>query len=123
MKSKVYLPKFYNYLKSYLPTKLPTGMTEFNSWMESVLELAGPIADRESMVWLISHEIMHIKSGTDAVPKRYFVKVLRKFAANQLAAATVNDLRAKKEVREKEEKQKAEDSAKFPAEVLDVQKA
>lgn len=86
---------------SFIPTPLPVGMTEYNKWMDSVLNLVGPIADKTSMTWLISNEIMHIKSGTDRVPKRYFVKVLRKFAANQLAASVVNQIKEQQEAARK----------------------
>jgi hypothetical protein len=86
---------------SVFPSDLPVGMTAFNKWMDEVLELTGPIADKTSMTWLVSNEIMHVKSGMDRVPKRYFVKVLRKFAANQLAAAKVNEIKLQQEAAQK----------------------
>jgi len=82
---------------AYLPSKIPTGMTEFNAWLDSIVKLVGPIADDRSLKWVISNEVMRLPSGKDSVPKMLFVKVLRKFAANQLAAATVNNLKAEQD--------------------------
>ena len=84
-------------LFSYLPTALPTGNTNYNKWLDEVVELAGPIADTDSLQWVISNEVMRLSSTKDKVPKAYFVKVLRKYAANQLAANKVMELKTKQQ--------------------------
>lgn len=74
-------------------------MTAYKQWLDTVVELCGPIADTDSLKWVISNEIMRLNSTKDRVAKIYFVKVLRKFAANQLAAATVNEIKAEQEAK------------------------
>lgn len=88
-KIKQALSSLVNYLTSYFPTQLAVGMTEYEAWLASVIALTGPIADEQSMAWVISNEIMRLSPGRDRVPKRVFVKALRKYAANQIAAAKV----------------------------------
>jgi len=94
---------------AYIPTSLPTGMTEYTAWLDSIVELCGPIADTASMKWVISNEVMRAAPGQDKVPKIVFVKLLRKYAANQLAGATVMAIKAEQEkMRSEEIKKQAE---------------
>jgi hypothetical protein len=90
-------------LFSYFPTPLPVGMTAYNAWLTEVIALVGPVADEQSMAWVISNEIMRLPPGKDRVPKRYFVKSLRKFAANQIAGAKVLELKEKQEQKKEAE--------------------
>lgn len=106
--------KTINKALAYLPTKLPTGMTNFDRFLDSIVELAGPIADTRSMKWVISNEIMRLDSGKDRVSKMYFIKRLRKYAANQLSAAKVNQLKTEQD--EEIAKLKAEATANNQAE-------
>lgn len=107
-------------LLSLLPTRLPVGMTEFNAWLDSILELTGPIADDISLKWVISNEVMRIQSGKDKVAKHYFVRTLRKYAANQLAAATVNLLKEQQDQLIKAAKEKTALEEATPKEI-DIQ--
>lgn len=94
-------------IMAYLPTRIPVGLTEFTAWLDSVVSLAGPIADSASLKWVVCNEIMRLPPGKDRVSKQTFVRLLRKYAANQLAAHTVNQLKA-----EQDAKQAAESAAK-----------
>jgi len=95
-------------LASYFPTKLPVGNTSYNKWLDDVVFLSGPIADTDSLQWVISNEVMRLSSTKDRVPKAYFVKVLRKYAANQLAANKVMELKQKQlEAQQAAQKQEA----------------
>ncbi len=78
---------------SLLPTPLPTGKTQYDTWLSSIIELAGPIADEQSMAWVISNEIMRLKSGQSSVPKNAFVKDLKRFACMQIAANKVLEIK------------------------------
>lgn len=102
------LKKIINKILAYFPTPIPTGMTKFKSWLDSIVELTGPIADEESLKWVVSNEVMRLSPGRDKVSKMSMVKLLRKYAANQLAAQTVMDL---KKAQEDRAKQKLEDTA------------
>lgn len=111
---------FLKRLLSYLPTPIPTGMTKFTKWLDSIVELCGPIADEESLKWVISNEVMRLPSTRHLKAKNYFVTVLKKFAANQLAAATVNQIKDNQLARATEQKLKEDTLVK---EVSDAQKS
>lgn len=91
---------------SHIPTKLPVGLPQFEAYLDSVVELVGPIADADSIKWVVSNEIMRLASTRDSIRKAYFVKVIRKYAANQLAAHTVNQLKAKQQAEQEAAKLK-----------------
>src|ERR1019366_2761482 len=80
-------------LLSYLPTKLPVGLTEFNTWADSIMELSGQYADSNSMRFAIASMVIHLPSGTGAISKNHFVKGLRKSAANQVASQVFQDVK------------------------------
>lgn len=98
---------------SYYPFQLPVGMTEFNAFADDIVELAGPIADRDSLVWVTSNEIMRMPPGKCRASKNQFVRLLRKYAANQIAAAKVLEIKASQEEKAKAEitKQKQQEEA------------
>ncbi len=102
-------------LYSYVPTALPVGLTEFNQWADSIIELAGPYADSDSMLQALANMVMHA-SPTDKsqtarshIPKNWFVKGLRKGAANQIAAHVFYTIQQANEV--KKAQYKAADAA------------
>lgn len=80
---------------SYFPTKLPVGVTEFEKWSDSVIELAGPMADKTSMLFAVASILIHADSKHGALPKAYFVNRLRKSAANQVASQVFQDIKTK----------------------------
>ncbi len=101
---------------SYLPSPLPVGMTEFENWSNSIIELAGPIADSDSMKFVISDMIQRLgpykasKYGTmlSLVPKNHFVQGLKSAAAKQIASQVFFDIKTKQQ-----EQQKAEATARL----------
>lgn len=99
----------YNYMKtlklilSYLPSKLPVGVTEFNAFADSIIELTGPFADPDSMKWAIANNIIHLPATTSHKAKQYFVRSLRKAAANQVASFIFQDIKLKQQERAAQE--------------------
>lgn len=91
------LQKLINKATSYVPTKLPVGMAEFNTWADSIIELSGKFADEDSMKYAIASNLMHLPHTTSSVPKNYFVKALRKAAANQVASQVFMYLKIKQQ--------------------------
>jgi hypothetical protein len=81
------------YLRSYFPEKLPVGLTAYNQFTDSIIELAGPYADKDSMRFAISTMIIHLSQDHGSVSKQLFVRRLRKVAANQVASAVINDIK------------------------------
>jgi hypothetical protein len=101
----------YAKIRSYFPSKLAVGMTEYEEWLESTVNLAGNFADKKSLDWALSTMILHAPSDKDSISKQYFVKRLRKGAANQVASQKIQDIKAAQDAQQAEQKQ-AEDTAK-----------
>jgi len=80
-------------LLSHFPTALPVGLTEFHKWADSIIELAGQFADSDSMKYAIANNLIHLPSTKAYVPKDYFVRAMRKAAANQVASQVFMDIK------------------------------
>lgn len=96
---------------SYFPAKLPVGMTEFESWADSIIELSGSYADKDSMVFAIASILIHADAKYGSLPKAYFVNRLRKSAANQVASQLFQDIKARQTKAAEEAKKQAEATA------------
>lgn len=85
--------KYYlKYIRSYFPETVPVGMTAFNRFLDDIVELAGPIADIDSMKYVISTTLIHLPQEQSVVTKQLFVRRLRKAAANQIASAVFQEI-------------------------------
>lgn len=93
-------------LLSYLPESLPVGTTQFDTFADDVIELAGNYADRDSMRFAIASMLIHAPAHKGALSKHYFVVRLRKSAANQIASQVFQDIK-----QEQDQKQKAASEA------------
>lgn len=82
------------YLLSYFPENLPVGMTAYNQFCNDIIELAGPYADKDSMRFVISTNILHLDPKYSRASKQYFVRRLRKTAANQIVSEVINEIKA-----------------------------
>jgi hypothetical protein len=83
-----------NLIASYYPSALPTGMSQFTSWADSILAMS-KVPNNDSTHFTLATMILHLDSTSDCKAKRFFVKALNKGAANQVAAETFNQLKAK----------------------------
>ncbi len=88
-------------LLSRLPTNLPVGMTEFESFANDIIELSGAYADADSLKFAIASMIQHADAKYAALPKNYFVVRLRKVAANQIAGQVFYDIKTKQQEAQK----------------------
>lgn len=88
-------------LLCYLPHRLPQGMTELETWTNSILK-AYDMPNNDSTHFALSTAIMHLDATSAYKPKAYFGKVLIKGAATQVAYAKMQQL---KEKQAKEQKQ------------------
>jgi len=84
---------------SFFPTRLPIGMTAFEKWATTVIRLSG-CPDNRSTRFSLSVMIMHGKKAR--VPKRFYALQLYKAAANEVAHAVAQEVKAQ---------QKADDEA------------
>ena len=99
------------YILSFIPTKLPVGMTEFNAWANSIIDLSGEYADRDSMLFALATMVMHADAKHGTLPKRYFVSRLRKVAANQVAGQVFQDVKVRQAEAAAAAQKAAEDTA------------
>jgi hypothetical protein len=95
------LTRLVKQLRARFPTKLPVGKTEFDSWADSIIELSGPFADKDSMLFAIASILIHADSKFGAIPTKYFVDRLRKSAANQVASQVFQDIKTKQQEQQK----------------------
>lgn len=84
-------------LLSYFPTPLPVGLSEFYTWADSIIELSGEFAAKDSMHFALASMVIHKGAERGSIPKNEFVKGLRKSAANQVASQAFQDIKIKQE--------------------------
>lgn len=84
-------------LLSYFPRNLPVGLTEFDAFTARVILQAGKFADYDSMKWALASQVIHLGPQASAKPDQYFIRSLRKAAANQVASQVFQDVKAKQQ--------------------------
>lgn len=104
---------FLKRIRSYLPVTLPVSVTSLNQFIDDVIELSGPYADRNSMAFAISSMIIHQPAGRGWTTKNTFVQGMRKSAANQVASQIFQD------IKEQQNKKLAEDTAAKQAKAVE----
>lgn len=80
-----------------IPMPLPSGMTEWNNWSERILNKVGPLADRDSLEYVLASQVMHLSPQSDHIPDQYFISALRKAAANQVASQVFQDVKVRQQ--------------------------
>jgi hypothetical protein len=87
---------------------LPMGMQEFEDWSDRIISGALMTADPLSLKFALAEMIMHMDPKEDHCNDGYFIKKLRKSAANQIAHAKMTEIRdrAKARLAEQEAKEK-----------------
>lgn len=84
---------------------LPMGMTEWEEWSDRIISGACiPGVDVPSQKYVLANEIMHMDPRKDHQTDVYFIKTLRKLAANQVADEVRKKLYAERKTREDAEK-------------------
>lgn len=87
------LKKLTRFLKSFLPRRLPIGMTSFNAWVTDIILLTG-LPNNESTRKVAAMFIFQVPPSQVYLPLRTVAKQLLKAAANQVAAQVVEDRKA-----------------------------
>lgn len=105
-------------ISSYFPRQLPNGMTALNQYLTDVISLAGAgIPDNRSTRFAVSTMIMHLGTDRngypkDSVPMNYFVRKLRKAAANEVAYAMLESMKKEQDQKKDATKNTATSPAK-----------
>ena len=83
-------------LLSHLSSPLPTGIDEFETWSDSIIELlpkgleAIPRRDKQ---FVLASSIQHLGQNKNRVPKQYFVSLMHKAAASQVAGQVFSNIK------------------------------
>lgn len=88
------LNRFLNQLRGFFPSSLPSGMTEFNAWSDSLASTYTlPTQDVDSVRFSLASIIMHLGPSSSHVSKYYFYKMLKAAAAKQVAGAAFYEIK------------------------------
>jgi hypothetical protein len=96
-------------------------MSQFDIWSADIIALSGKYADDDSMRFAIASMIMHLGPQRSSVPKNYFVRSLRKGAANQVASQVFQDIKNKQQAAQ--DAAKAADTASVEASTCQTTKS
>ncbi len=75
------------------PRPLPMGVKEFHEWSDRIIAGAMIHADAPSLKFALAEMIMHLKPTDSHCADAHFIHSLRKFAANQVAYAMMQEIR------------------------------
>lgn len=103
---------------SYFPTRLPLGMAESDTFVDSIIELLGPGLEKvpkDDIRFVIATNITHLGPKAFKVSKNHFVQVIRTAAAKQIAGQMFQDVKK----RQQEELKKQAEAAALNLEAAD----
>lgn len=101
--------KLLNSLLSYIPRRLPVGMSEFEIFSARIISQVGQFADLDSMKYALASQILH--ASKPRLSDQFFRQGLEKAAANQVASQVFQDIKNKQlEAQKKLAEQPVEDT-------------
>ena len=82
-------------IKGHLQEKraLPTGVKEFHEWADRIIGGSAISATPESQKFVLAREILDLPRTMALETDLYFINLLRKYAANQVADAMAVEIR------------------------------
>jgi hypothetical protein len=90
------IKNFFVKLTHFLPTKIPTGIAEFESWSSSIIKTYG-FPDNDSVRWALAVKILHDGETKALRAKRYFYLAMHKSMANQVVSQVIQDIKTKQQ--------------------------
>lgn len=103
------MKKFIKRLLAKRRTKMPQGVTEFNTWCDDII-WTYDLPNNDSIRFALASEVLHSKPEAAYAPKEYYGFRMLKGASNEVAVAMMRDLKAKRE----EEIKKQQEAAQAP---------
>lgn len=88
-------------IKSYVPTRLPQGMKEFDKWVSDVSMLS-ELPSNDKLKKVIGTLILQMPPSTNYCSKNFIVSLVQKAAANQVSVEVLSLI---------DEKEKSENSS------------
>ena len=99
------LKKLLRLAKSFFPTSLPKGVTEFHAWADDIIDLSGA-PDNDSVKFALATNILHASPTAAIKPKFHYILLMKKAMANQVASHIINETKARQENEREEERLK-----------------
>lgn len=106
-------------LLALIPTKLPQGVSDFETWSDSILDIYN-IPNNDSTKFALATTVMHLGSTAGYKSKEYFGRVLIKGAATQVAYQIMQDCKARQAEKAAEEQKQTEATASQETVASDV---
>lgn len=106
-------------LRGLLPERLPVGVTEFNNFVDSIIDLYSPPCDRRSARFIVATLIMRLGPTEAFKSKIYFVLSMTRGAASQVSVHIMEQI--KMEQAEEAAQAKAQQEATKSLEASNVQ--
>lgn len=96
--------KVYNQIRGFFPEALPVGLTHFHVWADTLLDCYNlkSVANEDDLKYVLATSIMHLGAQDAYKPKWFFVKTIRKAAANQVSSAVFQDIKQKQQAKAEE---------------------
>lgn len=94
-------------LLSYIPTALPTGIPEFEVWAAKIIALLPKGLDsvpENDKKFVLASAIQHLPQARARVPNRYFINLLHKAAASQVASQVFLNVKEAQRIAEEAKK-------------------
>jgi hypothetical protein len=88
---------FIGKILGFFPTLLPVGVSQFNEWAKSIIEIYKPAADVRSVRFALATMLLHLGPTEARKPKRYFALCLHKGAAAQVGAYMFTQIKTEQE--------------------------
>lgn len=101
------IKQFLSKLRNFLPSALPRGMSDFDSWSDDVISTYDLPAN-DSIKFALATMILHLGPTDSHKSKRYFAKCVLKGMSAQVASSVMYTLKEKQKAEEVAAKQLAE---------------
>lgn len=89
-----FIKKALNKLYCLLPTALPRGMTEFETWADSIITTYD-FPNNDSVRFALATMIIHSGPQDDAKPKYQFARAVRASMSKQIAGGVFQDIKTR----------------------------
>lgn len=103
--------RFFKRLYAFVPTRLPQGLTEFNTWSDDILDIYG-IPNNDSTKFTLAVMVLHLPPQQAYKAKEYFGRSLWKAAAAEVVANVIQTLKQKQQEQIAAENAKRAEEAK-----------
>lgn len=87
------IKKLINQIVGAFPSSVPQGLTEFDAWVESIVETYGCPCDERSARFVLSSLLMRLGPAEAFKSKLYFANSLRRAAAAQVAVGVQEQIK------------------------------